>query len=151
MSKKRVKHSYTIEDYYNSYKDYISDNPIYNISKKQYSDLLKDYFKFLALELIDKAKEVRLPARMGTLTVIKTKPKRYDFTYLRVDFNETKNSDKTILHLNEHSDGFNFRFFWSKRDIILDQKSLYELVMSRANKRHLAHVIKTKQKDYIEK
>ena len=142
--------SYTLDDYFESYKEYTSGNPAYIVSKKQFNALLKDYFSFLSKELIDNAKEIRLPARMGTLAVIKRKPKRYDFACLRVDFHSTKESDKTILHLNEHSDGYNFRFHWCKKDILISNKSMYELVMSRANKRRLAHMIKVEQKDYME-
>lgn len=140
-----------MDDYFDSYREYTSDNPAYKVTSKQFTLLIKDYFKFLATELIDKAKEIRLPARIGTLSVVKKKPKRYDFTYLRVDFNETKQNDKTILHLNEHSNGFNFRFFWCKKDMLVDNKSMYQLIMSRANKRRLAYMIKTEHKDYIEK
>jgi len=143
--------SYTLEDYFNSYKEYTSGNPAYTVSRKQFNSLLKDYFKFLSAELIDNSKEIRLPARMGTLVVTKKKPKRYDFTYLRVDFHSTKESEKTILHLNEHSDGYNFRFHWCKKDMLISNKNMYELVMSRANKRRLAYMIKVEHKDYIEK
>jgi len=143
--------SYTLDDYFNSYKEYTSGNSAYIVSKKQFNALLKDYFSFLSRELIDNAKEIRLPARMGTLSVVKKKPKRYDFTYLRVDFHSTKECEKTILHLNEHSDGYNFRFYWCKKDILISNKSMYELVMSRANKRKLAHMIKVEHKDYMEK
>jgi hypothetical protein len=145
------RNSYTIEDYYLSYKEYVSDNRLYQVSKAKFREILNDYFKYLATELIDNSKEIRLPARMGTLCVIKKKPKRYDFTYLRVDFHETKTCEKTVLHLNEHSDGYNYQFFWSKHDMLIKCKSMYELVMSRANKRRLAKEIKENKQDYIEK
>ena len=87
---------------------------------------------------------------MGSLYVFKKKPIKYNFTYLRVDFKATKDMNKTILHLNEHSDGYNYRFRWSKKDMMLKNSSLYELVMTRKNKRRLANAIKNEGKDYIE-
>lgn len=144
------RNSYTIEDYYQSYKEYTKDNPLYKISKAKFRNILKDYFKFLASEIIDGAKEVRLPARMGTLYVIKIKPKKFGFNHCRVDFYNTKEYNKTIFHLNEHSDGYKYMFRWRKFDILIKHKSLYELIMTRDNKRRLAKIIKNKEKDYIE-
>ena len=143
--------SYTIEDYYISYKEYTKDSPNYKITKSKFRDILEDYFSYLANDVIDKSKEIRLPARMGTLSVIKKKPKRYDFTYLSVDFNSTRQEGKTILHMNDHSDGYNYKFYWSKRDMLVANKSLYELVMTRRNKRALASKIKNKENDYVER
>jgi len=146
-----IRNSYTIADYYESYKEYTKNNEAYYIEYSKFREILTDYFKFLAEELIDNCKEIRLPARMGTLSVVKARPKRYDYSYLRVDFNGSRSSDKTLLHLNEHSGGFNYRFYWNKRDILIQNRSMYELVMSRANKRRLAYMIKIERKDYIEK
>lgn len=147
----RSRKAYTIEDFYESYIEHVSDSELYKIEKKVFREILEDYFSFLADQVISKSKEVRLPARMGTLCVIKRKPKRYDFTYCRVDFNTTKQMGKTILHLNEHSGGYNYKFFWSKKDILISNISMYELIMSRANKRLLAKKIKSRDTDYIEK
>lgn len=152
VSSKRFDHiSYTIDNYYDSYKEYTLGNTAFKVSRRKFKEVLNDYFKFIADELIVNSKEFRLPARMGWLSVIKVKPKKYDSTTLRVDFNETRLNEKTVLHLNEHSGGYNFRFFWWKRDMIVENKSMYQLVMSRANKRRLAYMIKTEHKDYIEK
>jgi hypothetical protein len=148
--KGRARKSYTIEDYYESYIEYVSDSEIYKIEKKVFREILEDYFSFLANEVICKSKEVRLPARMGTLKVVKKKPKRYDFTYCRIDFNETRKMGKTILHLNEHSSGYNYKFHWEKKDILISNITMYELIMSRHNKRLLAKKIKSRDVDYIE-
>lgn len=143
--------SYTLDDYFRSYSDYIKDNILYKVSRKKFYAIVQDYFIFLSNELIDKSKEIKLPARMGTLCVIKKKPARYDNNCLRVDFNSTREENKTIFHMNEHSDGYNFRFHWAKGGMLVENKTMYELVMSRANKRRLAYMIKVERKDYIEK
>ena len=45
---------------------------------------------------------------------------------------------------------YNYRFYWRKNEMIVRYKTLYELVLSRTNKRKLASIIKNKQADYIE-
>jgi len=41
-------------------------------------------------ELIERSKEVRLPYRLGTICIVKRKPKHYDSRSLRIDYQETK-------------------------------------------------------------
>jgi len=92
-----------------------------------------------------------MPARLGVLSVIKNRPKVFNKESLRVDFKSTKEINKLVLHANEHSDGYNFRFHWKKSDMLIHNKAYYELIMCRANKRRLAYMIKQEHKDYIEK
>jgi len=150
-SKPNIHRSYTLDDYFISYKEYTKNNPAYNVTQSKFFSVIKDYFKFLSKELILESKEIRLPARMGTLYVEKRKPKKYNSDSLRVDFKSTRELGKLVLHLNEHSDGYNYSFHWNKKDILLKNKSLYELIMTRANKRRLAKAIKEDRKDYIER
>jgi len=151
LNKRTKTISYTVDDYFISYREYTKDNSAYAISRDKFTKIVKDYFKFLSEELICNAKEVRLPARMGILSVIKIKPRGYARRFFNVDFKSTLELEKTVLHLNEHSGGYRFRFFWNKGDMLITNKSMYELVMSRANKRRLAYMIKVEKKDYIER
>ena len=69
--------SYTGKDFYTSYCDYIEDNPLYQVDYKTFRGVINDYFKYLRDELIENGKEIKLPCRLGTLSVIKHKPKEY--------------------------------------------------------------------------
>lgn len=142
--------SYTTEDYYDSYNKYVEGNQLYYINRHVFRDIINDYFKYLASEIIDKGRDVRIPARLGYLCVVKNKPTKLNSKYLQVDFKETKKISKRVFHMNEHSDGYKYKFKWSKLSMILALKNLYELKMTRANKRYLATVIKSKKQDYIE-
>ena len=68
--------AYTIKDFYNYYLSYISDNPLYHIDYKTYRNILTDYFKFVRDEIIEEGKEFKMPCRLGTLFIIKHKPKQ---------------------------------------------------------------------------
>ncbi len=142
--------SYTTEDFYESYAQYMADNPLYLIDKHTFKSVLRDYFKALSYLLIEKSAEIKLPSRMGSMCIVKRKPRKFNSDSLRVDFKASRDMKKMILHLNEHSDGYNYRFHWFKGNVITKNKSMYELVMSRANKRRLAYLIKNKLTDYIE-
>ena len=81
---------------------------------------------------------------------MKSKPKHLDKRSLRIDYQATKETGKLIFLLNEHSDMFKYRFMWSKVDMMVSNKSKYQLVATRANKRRLAEIIKQKELDYQE-
>lgn len=142
--------AYTIADFYDSYCNYVSDNPLYQVSYKVFRQIVTDYFRYLRDEIIENGKEVRLPCRMGTLSIVKHKPKEYTGKSLRIDYNESKKYDKMIYHLNEHTGGFKYRYYWNKQNMIVKNKKIYQLVMTRDNKRHLAQILKEHVRDYIE-
>lgn len=89
--------SYTISAFYNSYLDDIEQDTIYDISYSLYRKIITDYFQYLRDELIERGKCVRLPYRMGSVQIIKNKPKYYDKRSLRIDYQSTKQYNKLIF------------------------------------------------------
>lgn len=142
--------AYTIASFYNNYLKDIESDTVYDINYNKYRAIVTDYFKYLQKQLIEEGKIIKLPYRMGTVQIIKKKPKYYDKRSLRIDYQATKQTGKLIFLLNEHSDEFKYRYLWSKTDIMVPNKSMYQLVATRANKRRLAVIIKNKELDYQE-
>lgn len=142
--------SYVGKDFYKSYMEYVDDNPLYQVEYRKFRDIINDYFRYLRDEIIENGKEVRLPCRMGTLQVVKHKPKTYTSKSLRIDFKATKEAGKTIYHLNEHTNMYKYRFLWSKQNMLTKNKTKYQLIMTRANKRRLAYLLKNRIRDYVE-
>lgn len=142
--------AYTIASFYNNYLKDIESDTVYDIDYNKYRAIVTDYFKYLQKQLIEEGKIIKLPYRMGTVQIIKKKPKYYDKRSLRIDYQATKQTGKLIFLLNEHSDEFKYRYLWSKTDIMVPNKSMYQLVATRANKRRLAVIIKNKELDYQE-
>lgn len=142
--------SYTGHDFYKSYMEYVEDNPLYQVEYRVFRDIINDYFKYLRDELIENGKEVRLPCRMGTIQIVKHKPKEYTGKSLRIDYGESKKLGKLVYHLNEHSNFFKYRCYYNKQNMITHNKTKYQLVLTRDNKRRLAYIIKNKIRDYVE-
>lgn len=142
--------SYTIADYYVSYKNYIEQDTVYDIPYSTFRNIVSDYFKYIQQEVIERSKEFKLPCRLGTLCIVKRQPKNFDSKSLRIDYHESKVQGKIVYFLNEHSDYYKFRFLWSKKNSLLINKTRYQFVATRANKRRLAQIIKNKEHDYIE-
>ena len=54
------------------------------------------------------------------------------------------------FHLNEYTNGFKYRAYWRKHNMLTTNKTHYQLVMTRDNKRHLAQILKASIRDYME-
>lgn len=151
--KERTKYnrkSYTIADFYLSYKENIELGTIYDVDLKTYKAIVTDYFKYIRDQIMLQCKEFKLPCRLGTLQIIKHQPKEFTKKSLRWDWKATKELGKPIFLLNEHSDGWKFRFHWSKKGCLLTNKGKYQFIASRKNKRDLCVIIKNNEKDYPE-
>ena len=142
--------SYTIPSFYNAYMDDIEKDTVYDIPYTKYREIVTDYFQYLRDQFIEESKCVKLPYRLGTVQIVKHKPKYYDKRSLRIDYQASKQYNKMIFLTNEHSDFYKFRCFWSKQDMLVTNKTKYQLILTRANKRHLAQIIKNKIHDYEE-
>lgn len=142
--------SYVGKDFYNSYLEYIDNNELYYIDYKIFRNIINDYFKFLKDELIENGKEIKLPCRMGYIKIVKHKPKEWNNKSLSIDYHSTRELGKLIYHLNEHSDGFKYRLYWNKQSMLISNKTKYQIILTRYNKRRLAFLIKNHEQDYIE-
>lgn len=142
-----------------SYKLYLKEGN--NVNKKTYITIVNGYMKFLMRKLFLKG-EVLLPERLGSLQIIgkkiKVRIEEGKIKGLAPDWANTnklweedakaKKEKQLVYHFNEETDGIRYRFFWSKRNALVFNKTLYYLRLTRTNKRILASLIK-EGKEYI--
>jgi hypothetical protein len=134
-----------LRESYKLYKN-TSENPT---DFKTYLELAALYLKFL-IEKVLAGKEVTLPSRMGTLSIVGRKQNfRFDeqgkIIGLPPDWVKTKKlwdknpeaKEKKILvyHTNDHTDNVRYKFVWTKKSVLVENKTLYSLKMTRTNKR----------------
>ena len=141
--------SYTIKDFYKYYLSYAKDGKVYQIDYTTYRKIITDYFMFIRDEILEKSREFKMPCRLGSLFIMKRKPLKWDSGSLRIDYKTSKDLGKVVYHLNEHSDGYKYRFCWSKVKSLVPYKIKYQLIVTRHNKRRLAQIIKNKERDYV--
>ena len=149
-----------IRDSYRTYKS-MSENPI---DVKSYVKLVNLFCKFIAKKVLE-GEEVKLPSRTGTLSVKGKKPKieldedgklmnhpvDYKSTFeLWKSCPECKERRQKVYHLNEHSLGIRYKFFWSKKRVLVENKTFYTMRLTRTNKRRLAKLIKQGKEYYVE-
>ena len=134
-----------LRDSYKIYKESV-ENPT---DIKTYLLIAADYNKFL-IDKVLAGKEVTLPSRMGTLSILgKEQNIRFDdqghVIGLAPDWVKTKElwknnpqakkEKKLLYHTNAHTDNVRYKFLWSKKNVLVENKTLYSLRLTRTNKR----------------
>lgn len=143
------------------YYNIVSKNPL---DKKDFIIINNLYSKFLIAKILSGV-EVTLPSSFGTLGIFGKKRKATfdedgNISGLPIDWLKTgllwkrnpeaKKERKKIYHLNAHTGGVTYKFWWSKLKSLLVNKTAYSLVMSRDNKRALPPLLR-EGKEYFTK
>ena len=146
MCKQQLKNSCTLTQAYKSYDDY------YKVGYKTYRNICEDFNKKIMDDILLKSKEFKMPFRLGSLRI---KKKKMNFSNklrnkLKIDWKATRENNKVIYHLNDHTNGYNYRWYWEKRNAIIKNKSIYSFQATRTNKRRLATLLQNNEIDYFE-
>ena len=144
----RVQNPYVLKDIYEFYIDEIGTNVLYDIDFGLYTDVVTDYFREVSDNILYKSRTFKMPFGLGYLNIVKIKV-GIDKKKMALDWKNSVKYSKQIFHTNDHTDGFKYRFHWSKPNSIVN-KYYYKLVMTRGNKRLLAKLIKSGSYDYFE-
>lgn len=153
-----MKNYYNLRDTYKKYKE-ISAQPV-DISL--YLKIVNNFMLFLAAKLL-KYGYIKLPNRMGEITIIGKKPNMVieedgtikglapNWKATRELWNTDKEAEQNkqiVYHFNEETNGIRYRFRWSKKNVFMQNKTLYNLIMTRTNKRALSKLVK-EGKEYL--
>lgn len=143
LKTRKNKKSYTIRDIYTQYRK-THENAVYLRFKR----ILDEVNKIIIETILDASQPFKMPSGLGLICIVKYRPKTYTDKSLSVDYRASKEEGKRIYHLNEHSDGYKYRLYWSKQPYTFAARYKYQLILTRANKRYLAQLI-FNHNDYI--
>ena len=102
----RSKQSLTFRDMYRTM-------PV-EVDYSLYKRILDEMCKVILEYVLERSDGFKMPYGLGYIQVVKYKPKSYTEQSLSTDYKSSKDYNKRIYHLNEHSDGYKYRLFWSK-------------------------------------
>ena len=114
-----------------------------------YKRVLDEMCKVILEHVLNASEGFKMPYGLGLIQVGKYKPKEYNSKSLSVDYKSSKDLGVRTYHLNEHTDGYKYRLYWSKIPRTFPDRYKYQLGFVRQNKRKLAQLIFNKQ-DYID-
>lgn len=134
------KQSYTFRDMYKSM-------PV-EVDYGLYKRILDEMCRIILEHIFERSECFKMPYGLGSIQICKYRPKMMNEKSLSVDYKTSKEYNKKIYHLNEHSDGYKYRLYWSKIPRTFPDRYKYQLCLVRQNKRKLAKLIFDKH-DYI--
>ena len=151
------KNHYNINDSYVVYKN-ISNDPV---DKSIYLQITNQFMKFLSSKLLSQG-EINIPERLGKLSIygkkVKVKVEDGQIKGLAPDWvktkelwesdKEAKNKKQLVYHFNEETNGIRYKYVWSKNRVLVSNKTLYNLRMTRTNKRELSKLVR-EGKEYL--
>lgn len=114
-----------------------------------YKRILEEMCRIILDAILDSSDGFKMPFGLGFIQVGKYLPKALNDKSLSVDYKASREYDKRIYHLNEHSNGYKYRLYWSKIPRTFPDRYKYQLCFVRQNKRRLAQLIFNKQ-DYLD-
>ena len=130
-----------------TFKDIYQTMPI-EVSYGLYKRVLDEMCNVILEHVLNRSEGFKMPYGLGFIQVGKYRPKTLSPQSLSVDYKTSKEYDKKIYHLNEHSDGYKYRLYWSKIPRTFAERYKYQLGFVRQNKRKLAQLIFNKH-DYL--
>lgn len=114
-----------------------------------YKRILEEMCRIILDAILNSSDGFKMPFGLGFIQVGKYLPKALNDKSLSVDYKASREYDKRIYHLNEHSNGYKYRLYWSKIPRTFPDRYKYQLCFVRQNKRRLAQLIFNKQ-DYLD-
>lgn len=114
-----------------------------------YTRILDEMCNVILQHIFNRSEGFKMPYGLGFIQIGKYKPKTFTAKSLSIDYKASKEYNKYIYHLNEHSDGYKYRLYWSKIPRTFPDRYKYQLCLVRDNKRKLAQLIFNKQ-DYLD-
>jgi hypothetical protein len=114
-----------------------------------YKRILDEMCRIILDAVLNSSDGFKMPYGLGFMQVGKYRPKTLSGESLSVDYKASREYDKRIYHLNEHSNGYKYRLYWSKIPRTFPDRYKYQLSFVRQNKRRLAQLIFNK-KDYLD-
>lgn len=114
-----------------------------------YTRILEEMCNVILQHIFNCSEGFKMPYGLGFIQIGKYKPKTLTPKYLSIDYKSSKEYNKHIYHLNEHSNGYKYRLYWSKIPKTFPDRYRYQLCLVRDNKRKLAQLIFNKQ-DYLD-
>lgn len=126
-----------------AYDKFIADNPTLSISFEKWKEVIYTFNELFRDYVLESGEKAKLPFGLGSFAISKKKPKRYkthegkEYINLPVDWAKTRKAGKKIYHLNTHTDGCRFKWFWFPTESRIYQVHIWNFKPSRTSSRKI--------------
>ncbi len=137
---------------YKLYKEYCLERGKKPVSYTTYKKITLTSNQFLSDKILE-GKRIKLPFGLSDVFINKYKqePKTENGRInLPIDWKKSKELGKRVYHLNQHTDGYTFKWFWLKSDAKFKFKDLWSFKAVRKNTRSVNKKIRVDDVEYKE-
>lgn len=140
-----------------TYKRFLLAYPDLKISFDQYKEIIYAFNYKFRDRILETGDLITYPFGIGSFSINKKKKKKTktfkgkEYINLAIDWQKTKKAGKRMYHFNAHSDGYSFRWFWSRSTSRFQLSEIYNFKPSRKSSRTLNEFIVKPNSDYKEK
>lgn len=145
--KNKVTKDFTLKQVYEYYKSE-HPNDEFSVDEKTFRKIILKFNRRTMQLILEEARELILPYRLGVLRVKKMKM-NLSLNKARIDFGLSRKLNMTVRHVNDHSDGYYYRFYWDKTGCNAKNFTAYFFKGGRQNERRITELIKAKKVDYF--
>lgn len=138
------------------YEKFCQLHPKTKITFKQYKDIIYLWNRNFMTYILETGDRIKVPFGFGTMSINKKKSIRYfekfstgdRYCILPVDWKRTRLEGKKIYYLNNHTDGYRFKWFWFKTDAKIKFSEIWSFKPTRENSLLLFKYLTKKDKVY---
>jgi hypothetical protein len=137
-----------------SYQSFCKDHPQIKMSFELFKQIIYTINEVYASFVLE-GEKIKLPQGFGSIAINKKKQvkkivvKGKEKMCLAIDWNESRKQGKKIYHLNAHTDGYRYKWFWFKAEAFLPDIYLWGFNATRIGSRTLAKYLKMENSPYV--
>ena len=135
-----------------NYISFCKEHPEISVTFEVWKSVVYGFSICLSEYILETGVKCKLPFGLGTLSVAKRKTARIvvhngiSHINLPVDWVATKAEGKKIYNMNHHTDGYRFKWIWTREKCLIRNSHLWVFKPCRILSRKLAHRLMSDQK-----
>lgn len=141
-----------------TYDRFMAEHPGSTLTFKQFKEIIYMWNEMFMTSILDTGEKAKLPYGFGHITINKKKTTRYfegkdgvKHCILPVDWKRTKEEGKKIYILNNHTDGYRFKWFWFQSEAKFKKAEIWRFKPARKFSTLLAKYLTVKKdKNYVD-
>lgn len=136
------------------YEKFCATHPQISLTYDKWLEIIYTFNYALRDHILETGDRCKLPWGFGTLSIEKRKVKKFivhngkEYIALPIDWPKSRKLGKRVYHLNAHTDGYRYKWYWFRADSRLYQSEIWVFKPSRVSSRKLAEYLKRPNSHY---
>lgn len=139
-----------------AYKKFRAAHPQIDLTFDKWKEIIYAFNYAFRDHLLETGDRSKLPWGLGGFSVTKKKSRKFithggkEYISLPIDWVKSRKMGKRIYHLNTHTDGYRYKWYWYIGDARFYQSDIWVFKPSRCSSRKLAEYLKRPNSSYAQ-